>query len=1262
MNISSLIKLASLALLFFTFAGFTQAQDAEPIGLMLSTSGEVTAEDKDGNVRQLQRRSPVYEGDTLITADLARAQIRFNDRGLIALQPNTSFFIEEHKYEGQEDGTESAVYSLLRGGLTAITGSIGNSNKDSYEVSTPLASVGLRGTHWAATFCTTSCDGNPPGLYGGVADGGIDVCNGAGCTAVDSNTYFYTPDANTLTETLIAPPSVVFAASDDAEAPEEDQADSDEDSEDNDNAQTADSDENDNGGDTAEAEGTETAQTEVEEQAAETEADTVDDLATFVERSTSVLESTDEIAAIDDILDDIADQVTGESEQERDEANPNESVTSINNEDEEQDVLDIVTEIVVDGESIDLADEGLRIGRDENGGVVVVDENDEVVVVVDEGELTETDPMVSNVNGVASVSTTALQDGEFAPTGTTQIIENNGIGLAVVDDANNALVDFSSLEGGEGAVLAINEGTLEEYSETNGFIAANNILDENGVLSASDDFLVSLGRWSALDSSLTLNGNPVDISQNIHFGYSATPTDLDFLAANPFSLVAPVATYSLIDATAPTDESGNLGSVEKVTLEIDLFQQLITDFSISLFVDNAQFDANLVESVALSDNSDLRLSGYCFGGDCGSETSIIGTSSISLLGQTGEAVLGNYGLATFSDEFPVDEDLLFSNTTVNGVFVLGRDFIGENTDNLPLVRPTESTLAAFSFILREDNFLMPLSVIAIDNTVDDVELGLIDSEIDEGFYVGDISVLGSYRNAFIDSETGNSTLEFLRIPEGQLVELGSTLGGISLFDSSFSDFGGIGGTTSTGSTDIDPLFIVDWGIWDSQSYQSNFSSITDSAGTPTRFLPYVISSDLTIELPDNPITGGSGSIARYQYLGGPSVVSFDSNNGFVEDIFLAFDFMTSSIVDYYISVRDPNFNRYELFLDEHVLLTETTHTLTLIGVCELCDSGTNDVTASGNSFFTFLGENAEGAAGSFSIVSDVSAIAGAYVLQQNDHFVSLPDISSAPDGAVAAFSTIGVDEVTEEVDGLSFGFHIDRDNTAGLTQVDSFNASHPNAIAGISATVDNCIECEWEVTGGELDNYGNTNTPPYDYLPEAYWGRWATEDSLDREDATLALTEFQHFAYSPDASNYDDAVWIGSNTATYSYVAGSTPTDNLGNQGHIQNIDMELDFGTQSINEFDIGVSVGNFDYDMGLDAPTALDANAPFADLALIGTSTDFSNSMEYSAEGSSSVFFIGADADAAIGTFDLNTMGVEHSVNGAFILEQDLLTTPVN
>lgn len=156
---------------------------------------------------------------------------------------------------------------MLRGGLQAITGLIGYSNRDKYQVSTPLATIGLRGTHWAATICTTACDGNPPGLYGGVADGGIDVCNGGGCTAVGTNTYFYTPDANTAAVTLLAPPSVVFAATPEDEEEGEETEEVDEEVAEEDGTQPDEADE-----------------TEVEV-AAEPVADTVRDVAAFVGRS-----------------------------------------------------------------------------------------------------------------------------------------------------------------------------------------------------------------------------------------------------------------------------------------------------------------------------------------------------------------------------------------------------------------------------------------------------------------------------------------------------------------------------------------------------------------------------------------------------------------------------------------------------------------------------------------------------------------------------------------------------------------------------------------------------------------------------------------------------------------------------------------------------------------------------------------------------------------------------------------------------------------
>jgi hypothetical protein len=68
------------------------------------------------------------------------------DGAYISLQPNTEFGIRDYKFEGRADGSENAFYSLLKGAMRTVTGLIGRVNRNKYLVSTPTATVGIRGT------------------------------------------------------------------------------------------------------------------------------------------------------------------------------------------------------------------------------------------------------------------------------------------------------------------------------------------------------------------------------------------------------------------------------------------------------------------------------------------------------------------------------------------------------------------------------------------------------------------------------------------------------------------------------------------------------------------------------------------------------------------------------------------------------------------------------------------------------------------------------------------------------------------------------------------------------------------------------------------------------------------------------------------------------------------------------------------------------------------------------------------------------------
>lgn len=130
-----------LALISTAFAG--QAQAAA--GRVEFAIGPATVVGADGRTRPAGRGTELDNGDVVRTND-GRVQMRMTDGAFISLQPNTEFGIKDYKFEGKTDGTENAFYSLLKGAMRTVTGLIGRVNRNKYQVATPTATVGIRGT------------------------------------------------------------------------------------------------------------------------------------------------------------------------------------------------------------------------------------------------------------------------------------------------------------------------------------------------------------------------------------------------------------------------------------------------------------------------------------------------------------------------------------------------------------------------------------------------------------------------------------------------------------------------------------------------------------------------------------------------------------------------------------------------------------------------------------------------------------------------------------------------------------------------------------------------------------------------------------------------------------------------------------------------------------------------------------------------------------------------------------------------------------
>jgi hypothetical protein len=114
-------------------------------------AGDVSAVAPDGKRRPLVKGSEVQVGET-VSIQQGRAQLRFADGAYMSLQPGTEFKIEEFRFTGKQDGTESIVMHLLKGGMRTITGLIGRANRQNYKLRTEVATIGIRGTEFSVRY------------------------------------------------------------------------------------------------------------------------------------------------------------------------------------------------------------------------------------------------------------------------------------------------------------------------------------------------------------------------------------------------------------------------------------------------------------------------------------------------------------------------------------------------------------------------------------------------------------------------------------------------------------------------------------------------------------------------------------------------------------------------------------------------------------------------------------------------------------------------------------------------------------------------------------------------------------------------------------------------------------------------------------------------------------------------------------------------------------------------------------------------------
>ena len=207
-----LFRRSALIVFLLAASGMVQAQTEPAAGRFLAVTGQVNVLGRDGATRTAERGSELRAGETVTTADNALAQMRMNDSSLLSLRGGSEFKLEEYRYAGPNDSSASFVMSVLKGGFRTITGLIARANRPGYRITTPSATIGVRGTHFEVVHVLPqiASQGAPAGTYNRVYEGITTLQIPAGAQLAVSREQTAFAGLQGGAPVLVAPPAAIF--------------------------------------------------------------------------------------------------------------------------------------------------------------------------------------------------------------------------------------------------------------------------------------------------------------------------------------------------------------------------------------------------------------------------------------------------------------------------------------------------------------------------------------------------------------------------------------------------------------------------------------------------------------------------------------------------------------------------------------------------------------------------------------------------------------------------------------------------------------------------------------------------------------------------------------------------------------------------------------------------------------------------------------------------------------------------------------------
>lgn len=170
-------------------------------------TGEASVISRDGQPRGVARGDRIVEGETLITGNSGEILLATDDSGVLALRPRSRLLIDRYQATGTE--RDAALLSLLRGSLRTVTGWISKTSPGQWKLSTPTATVGIRGTELETAVVE---EGAGPGTYQQVLSGEVVLSTAAGSLPLSAGQAGRAASGDQAPQALPAVPVDIFPA------------------------------------------------------------------------------------------------------------------------------------------------------------------------------------------------------------------------------------------------------------------------------------------------------------------------------------------------------------------------------------------------------------------------------------------------------------------------------------------------------------------------------------------------------------------------------------------------------------------------------------------------------------------------------------------------------------------------------------------------------------------------------------------------------------------------------------------------------------------------------------------------------------------------------------------------------------------------------------------------------------------------------------------------------------------------------------------